>query len=214
MGSWGWTLAALGIIGLVVGIAFFDAKQVTAPVTIPQSVAEVATDEWSTGNESARVTLIEYGDFQCPACRFFFELLRQLKTEFPPQELRVIYRHFPLDNIHSNARAAAHAAEAAGEQGKFFPMHDLLYERQPEWSELDDPTDVFATYAEDLGLDLALFRETLDRPETKEAVQADVRSGNVAQVTATPTFILNGKKIDNPNSYDTLRTLVRTELGQ
>lgn len=163
------------------------------------------------GNEEAPVTLIEYGDFQCPACRSYYFLLEEVKKEFP-DELRIVYRHFPLTRIHPNAMRAAVAAEAAGEQGKFSQMHDLLFERQPDWSGSSNPSEIFLSYAQELELDTEKFKSDMEERSLREKVEGDMRSGRSLQVNSTPTFFLQGQRIQNPRSPEEFIALVRAEL--
>jgi len=171
--------------------------------------------DWSKGNPEAPVTIIEYSDFQCPACGFYFPLLKQLAAEFP-DDVQIIYRHFPLTSIHPRAELAAQAAEAAGVQGKFWQMHDLLFENQDTWSKQSAGAakNIFISYATQLGLDVELFKIDIDNPEIKKAVKKDVVSGNQARVNSTPSLYINGSKINNPRSYDGLRQLVIQALEQ
>src|SRR3989338_7095898 len=117
----------------------------------PQLTKLRSTDHTKWATESANI-LVEYSDFQCPACSSYAELIESLNTDqnfvkSTQSNITFVYRNFPLDNAHPNARIAAHAAEAAGIQGKFYPMHDLLFTRQLEWSENDKPTELFKEYA-------------------------------------------------------------------
>src|SRR5690606_8652134 len=118
------------------------------------------------------------------------------------ENVTFVYRHFPLDAAHPNAREAAYAAEAAGKQGKFFEMHDVLFEKQSEWSPLPDPKETFIGYAEALKLDIEKFTTDMDSKEVQDKVQNDFLSGNEFNVQGTPTFFLNGKRIPNPASVE------------
>ncbi len=157
------------------------------------------------GDTKSQVTLIEYSDFQCPACGAYYPLVKQLVKDFP--NLAVVYRHFPLQQ-HGNARIAAQAAEAAGMQGKFWEMHDLLFDGQRFWSEEKNAKDIFNTYAEKLGLNLEKFKADFDSSEVKNNIEADVQSGT-AQIDGTPTFFLNNQKIQNPQSYEQFRGIIQ-----
>lgn len=151
------------------------------------------------------VTLIEYSDFQCPACGAYYPLVKQIIKDFP--NLTVVYRHFPLAQ-HGNARIAAQAAEAAGKQGKFWEMHDLLFDNQRFWSEEKNAESIFKTYAQKLALDMDKFKADFDSGEVKNKIEADVQSGT-AQINGTPTFFLNNQKIENPQSYEQFKKIIQ-----
>lgn len=146
------------------------------------------------GNESAAVTLVEYSDFQCPACKQFVPHVDELVDSYGDQ-LSFEYRHFPLSQIHANALPAAIAAEAAGQQGAFFPMHDMLFERQSEWAESVAPNRHFREYARELGLDVELFERHLNSRIIRDAVEAEAAEALAAGYRGTPTFILNGERM-------------------
>jgi protein-disulfide isomerase len=166
-----------------------------------------------TGAKDAKVTLVEYGDFQCPACKSYFPLVQELKTTYGDR-VTFQFRHFPLVQIHPNAFVGARAAEAAGLQGKFFEMHDLLYENQDTWSKSSSPNTVLETYAQQLGLDVNKFKTDSASSVVADAINADVKAGQALGASATPTFVLNGKKIDqNPRSLDEFKKLLDDALS-
>lgn len=171
-------------------------------------------DDWIKGAADAPVTLIEYSDFQCPACAAYYPLVTQLHEEFG-DNLRIVYRHYPLTSLHPYAQTAALAAEAAGRQGKFWEMHDKLFENQRSWSSatLTEVNETFEGYAEELGLDLERFRADMDSSEVADAVDADRLAGNRAGVRGTPTFILQGETIQ-VRSYDEFKALVEAAFQQ
>ncbi|MBU1202658.1 DsbA family protein [Patescibacteria group bacterium] len=172
----------------------------------------ILTDqEWIKGNESASVSLIEYSDFQCPACGVYYSHVKSLAEEFGDR-IKIIYRHYPLEQIHPYANLSAQAAEAAGQQGQFWQMHDLLFENQSTWSNSQQPEQIFVDYANQLGLDIEKFKNDMDSREIKNAIRDDEISGNQALVEGTPTFFLNGQKIANPLSYDKFRQIINNEL--
>ncbi|MDD5750011.1 MAG: thioredoxin domain-containing protein [Patescibacteria group bacterium] len=177
----------------------------------PQGSTTITGQEWFKGNPEAEVSLIEYSDFQCPACASYYPLLKRLAEEMG-DEIKIIYRHFPLSSIHPQADLAAQASEAAGVQGYFWEMHDLLFEKQSEWSGQKNAKDIFIGYGRELGLDIELFSADIDSRAVKKIVSDDKISGNQAFVSGTPTLFLNGEKINNPRSYDQLRQLIQNEL--
>ena len=176
-------------------------------------LAAVNETDWIKGATSSAVVLIEYSDFQCPACQAYFPALKQLAEEFGDQ-ITFVYRHFPLRQIHFNAEAAARAAEAAGRQGKFWEMHDKLFENQTAWANDSDAFSLFSAYAESLGLDPAKFEADFNSQEVADKVENDYRSGIQAGVNSTPTFFINGSRISNPRSIDQFRSILERELAQ
>jgi protein-disulfide isomerase len=170
----------------------------------------VAPDDYIKGKVGGQVTLVEYVDFECEACAAFFPLVKQLEKDFS-NDLQIVIRYFPLPG-HRNGMPAALAVEAAGQQGKFFEMHDLLYTEQKKWGEKPTPTpEVFEAYAQQLGLDMEKFKVAVNSPETKARVERDIESGKALGNTGTPSFYLNGKKLQ-PNSYDEFKKAVQAEI--
>ena len=150
------------------------------------------------------MTLIEYSDFQCPACGSYFPVVERLLLENP--QIRFVYRHFPLQQ-HVNAFAASQAAEAAGKQGKFWEMHETLFTNQTAWETSKTAKTIFEGYASDLGLDMEEFMNDYSSEEIKDKINADLKSGLKAGINSTPTFYLNGNKIQ-PNGYEEFKKLI------
>ena len=140
---------------------------------------------------SSPVILEEYGDYQCPPCGQLHPELKRLEHEYGDQ-LQVVFRHFPLTTIHKNAMAAAHAAEAARNQGKFWDMHDLLYRNQVEWAESADAKTIFVSYAQRLNLNLNQFNSDVGSNLINQRITADLQRGASMRVTGTPTVFLDG----------------------
>jgi protein-disulfide isomerase len=149
------------------------------------------------GNADSRVILIEYGDFQCPGCSSAFPTVEKITKKYEEQ-LGFVFRNFPLTSIHPNAKVAAAAAESAGKQGKFWEMYRQLYETQRSWEALgtNERTDFFVSLAEDLQLDTAAFTTSLSDSTINQKINFDIAVGKKAGVDATPTFFLNGERID------------------
>jgi protein-disulfide isomerase len=161
------------------------------------------------GPADALITLEEFGDFQCPPCGKLSEPINGLRKDY---KLRVIYREFPLP-MHAHAREAALAAEAAGRQGKFWPMHDLLYQEQDVWAKSTDARARFNSYAQRLGLDLSRFDRDVDSQDVKEQVELDQRRGAVIGVKNTPTIFLNNEAVaPNRLNPSDLRVEVETAV--
>ena len=151
---------------------------------------EVSTTDHRAGPWAAPVTLVEYGDYQCPSCGQAYPIVQKVQKELGPR-LRFVFRNFPLGEIHPHAEHAAEAAEAAAAQGKFWEMHDMLYEHQRA---LDDAH--LLQYANELGLDAERARRELESGTYADRVRSDFRSGVRSGVNGTPTFFLNGARYD------------------
>lgn len=150
------------------------------------------------GLEDAPVTLVEYGDYDCPSCGDLYPILRRIQDRLG-NRLRFVFRHFPLSEVHPYAQRAAEAAEAAAAQGQFWQMHGHLYEHQDA---LDD--DHLREYAAELGLDTDQFERELHERVHEQRVNEDVQSGTRSGVTGTPTFFINGERYDGPLEFDRL----------
>ncbi|MBI4599870.1 DsbA family protein [Candidatus Uhrbacteria bacterium] len=159
------------------------------------------------GNELAQKTIVEYSDFQCPACKAYYPIMKDVEKELG-QTVRIAYRHFPLTQLHKNSLQASYAAEAAGKQGKFWDMHDMLFERQESWSADENVGDIFVGYAQELGLNVEQFKTDIASDAVKDRVRRDMDSGTAANVPGTPTFFLNGKQIESPRSFATFKALL------
>jgi len=169
-----------------------------------------AQGEWQLGPDDAAITIIEYSDFECPFCAQSAPILRQLQHDYP-EDVRLIFRHFPLVNIHEKARLAAQAAEAAGAQGAFWEMHDLLFGTQAEWK---DQTEVeFQTWlveqADSLGLDVDKFQRDLLSDENAARSQKAWDDGVALGLTGTPTLVINGQYYSGPRDYWSLSAIVK-----
>jgi protein-disulfide isomerase len=142
------------------------------------------------GEADARVTLEEFGDFQCPPCEMMAPALAKIEHDYA-DKLRVVFRNFPLA-MHNHARLAAQAAEAAGMQGRFWEMHDALYRNRPVWAAKgDDVQDLFIEYARSIGLDVERFKRDIETEPVKERVNADQQRGTSMGVSSTPTIFIN-----------------------
>ena len=202
----------IGVLLLVAGCLWALAKIVAknAPTTTPAELSSaVTTSDWVRGNKDSKVVLLEYADFQCPACGAYNPLLEQLYQE-SGDKIQIVYRNFPLSQ-HKNAWLAAQAAGAAGLQGKFWEMENKIFENQRQWSELANPRDTFIQYAESLGLDVNQFKKDIDSKQVKDKISSDQNGGNLSGIDHTPTFFLNGKEIQ-PTSYDELKNLITQSI--
>lgn len=203
-------LILLAIIVVLGGIFFFTRDE-------SSDTANVSTDTASSnvyGKTDSSVTLVEFGDFECPACAAYFPIVQQIKADYG-DKIAFQFRHFPLVQIHPNAMIASRAAEAAGKQGKFWEMHDLLYQQQQAWSKSSNANAIFESYATQLGLNLDQFKADVAAQSTLDAINADVKIGQGLKVNSTPTFVLNGQKIETtPQTYEAFKQLLDAELAK
>jgi protein-disulfide isomerase len=186
----------------------------TSPTASPTQIEPGADPAHALGNANAPVTLEEFGDFECPPCGMVHPILKSLAAEFGPNRLRIIFREFPLVPAHAHALAAARAAEAAGLQGKFWEMHDAIYEHQKDWHEAFDVRPIFEGYGKTIGLDV----EQLQRDSTSESVERriflDGKRGHSLNVQGTPTVFMNGREVPFQSLEPTkLRELINAELA-
>lgn len=170
-----------------------------------------ATAQQNT-ESTAKVTIVEYSDYQCPACAYYHPIVDSLKQELG-DDLKVEYKYFPL-NSHQYAALAARAAEAAKNQGKFLEMHNLLFENQQQWSSSNNPISAIIGYARDLELNMDQFRKELNAAETQQIVMEEKQEGVQLGVNSTPTFYINGEKLQqNPNTYNEFKTIVESYMN-
>lgn len=210
-----WLIMAVVIIGSVFGVIKLASKSQVSDSgsdKLALTISTINENENVKGNKEAVTTLIEYSDFQCPACGSYYSILKKVAEDMGEQ-VRFAYRHFPLPQ-HKNAKLAATVAEASGKQGKFWEMHDLIFQNQSDWSEEKNAAIIFAKYAQDLNLDLARFQIDIASDEIKAKIENDYKSGVKVGVNSTPSFFLNGKKLDNPRNYDEFKNAILQALGQ
>lgn len=188
-------IALIALVVLLVGAFIISRKSKKVDMETINSVAVVEPAQHIKGSMEAPVTLVEYSDFQCPACQAAAPQLNDLLDQFDGK-FNLEFRHFPLRSIHGNAQLAGQAAEAAGMQGKFWEMHDALYEHQAEWSQSFNPTRYFKKYAEGLDLNLDRFVYDMESEKVKNVVNAGFDEATEMNLPGTPSFTVNGEKID------------------
>lgn len=164
------------------------------------------------GSEETTITMTEYSDYQCPACGHFHPIVEKLKEKYGDQ-IELELKHFPL-NSHQYAALAARAAEAAKNQGKFKQMHNLIFENQQRWSSSGSPTSIFVNFAEEIDLDVEQFKNDLNAAETQKVVMEQKQEGRNAGVNATPTFFIDGQKVDPlPRDFQEFDQLIQQHLN-
>lgn len=187
-------VTVVAALTITIGAMLYRAKHVAAVSISKRTVAAQATDSvHARGSADAPVTLEEFGDFQCPPCGRLAGPLQEIEKDYGVR-LRVIFRNFPFA-IHEHAREAACAAEAAGLQGHFWEMHDLLYREQANWSKTKDVQPLFASYAGTLGLNLDRFEKDMSSEKVKEKVESDQKRGEAIGVKNTPTIFINNESV-------------------
>ena len=153
-----------------------------------------ADPPYTLGSPNAPARLEEFGDYQCPPCGLFHPILQQMHKEFG-DKLQITFREYPLAPAHQHAIAAASAAEAAGLQGKFWPMHDLLYEHQNDWKDKFDVRPIFEGYAQQIGLNLDRYKRDVAGEAVAQRIFLDRKRGESLGVKGTPTVFLNGREV-------------------
>jgi protein-disulfide isomerase len=158
------------------------------------------------GPADAPVTIIEYSDFQCPACEMYHFVIEKLlaSSTYP---IRFVYRNFPLSQ-HANAIPSVLASEAADQQGKYWEMHKLIFDNHADWTELSDSNPVFLGYAAKIGLNIEKYKADIASSTLKSAITKEVADGVALGINSTPTFFINDKVIVNPPSYAEFKTII------
>jgi protein-disulfide isomerase len=201
-------LLILGVLIVVaVTVAFFLARRgnsenpsgaVSTSASLNSSPL-ITTGGWARGNLAAKTVLVEFGDFQCPSCAVARLKVDNILKKFQ-DNLKVVFKQYPMEAIHRNAMVAAQASEAAGKQLKFWEMYELLFARQNEWANVPDARTFFMRYAAELQMDVERFRQDLLDGNLRNKIFRDMLEGQVAQVRSVPTFFLNGKLLQNVKS--------------
>ena len=210
-------LVMIGIVVVVVGIGWLLLNTGGA-VQSPQSLVPtmindlVVPETHMTGSTSAKVNLVEFGDYECPACGAVHPALKKVVEEYKGNpNFNFSFRNFPLSQ-HVTARPAAYAAEAAAKQSKFWEMHDMLYERQSELERKGNASDIFAGYAQQLGMNVDQFKSDMNSDSVRAAVDRDLADANRLDLNHTPTLYMNGVDLDYLPSYDQFKKLIEVQL--
>lgn len=202
-----WIVFIAVCVAILGGLVLFSKKDDVnvADIDASKVIAETETvpGDHVWGNKDAEVVLVEYGDFQCPGCGGAYPNLKTIKETYKDQ-VAFVFRNLPLTSIHPNALAAATAAEAAAMQGKFWEMHDKLYDNQTLWSDTDasSRTDVFVGYASELGLNTDQFKSDLSNPKVTAKISRDRALANKLKLTGTPSLMIGETKLDEESTSD------------
>ena len=211
-------IAAVALLTVGIATAVYRAKTKTGPVPLAgvagsPTPSELPEDPFlhARGPRNAPVTLVIYGDFQCPPCAVVSKAIDELQKQHEGK-MRVVFHQFPLE-MHRHAIKAALAAEAAAVQGKFWEMHDMLYRYQPVWGETTNPNFLFESYAESIGLDVARFRADRSAPDVRARVIADAAFGESQGIKVTPTIFINGIELRTGFTKDQLQGAIVAALA-
>lgn len=206
------TKILLGIIAVIVagliGVFVMFNKQGSSTTTDASKLVRATSQKQGSGS----VQLVEFGDYQCPACGAAYPNVQKIMKEYDGK-VTLIWRNYPLETIHKNALVSAQYAQASAQQNKFWEMHDKLYETQKEWSELADPTGKFAEYATALGIDAAKLKNAAKDGAVTAIINQDKADGDAVGVQGTPTFFVNGKQVASYD-YASLKAAIDTALSQ
>lgn len=179
-----------------------------ADTTSSIKMPPLTTKDIQIGVPKAKIQLVEYADFQCPSCKAYYPIIKKLQIDFQGKML-FVYRFFPLFNIHQNALNSSDAAYAANSQGKFWEMHDMLFETQDTWATSTTARDIFLQDAAKLGLDIPEFQKDFNNPATEKFVKDQANAALDLGLQGTPTFFLNGKIIALPATYADFKTVLQ-----
>ena len=205
MGKIGWIVFSVVVVALIVGLVVWT-RATNPPLNVSgvngNSVLGATAESGDIGDNvkgkaDSKVLLVEYGDFQCPSCKSAHPNVNTLLGEYDDR-IAFVFRNFPLASIHPNAKAAAAAAEAAGLQGKYWQMYNSLFDNQDSWKNLDasQRTEAFKSFAAEFGVDQAKFDADFAGDPVSKKLAFDQALGRQQGVSATPTFFLNGKQLD------------------
>ena len=210
-----WAVIA-GIVIVLVGVFLLTGNKSDNSGTKGSSTTAATNHVMGTG--STGVKLVEYGDYQCPYCQAYYSTVKQVVEEYK-DKIYFQFVNFPLPNLHQNAFAAARAAEAADKQGKFWEMHDLLYQNSDPsgasgWVTSKAPTTYFNQYATQLGLNMDKFKKDYASSDVNAAINADMSKGNKLGVEGTPSFFIDGKKVTINNTTDDFKKALDAAISK
>ncbi len=198
------------VVGALIGLFFLFGSDNNSPSQV-NSQSELVRAA-SHRLDSGAVQVVEFGDYECPACSVAYPITQKLLADYKGK-ISFYFRNFPLSQIHPNAMISAEAAEAAAAQGKFWQMHDLLYSQQTEWANLGDPLPKLKEYARNLGLNVDQFESDLRANKYQTAILQDLNDGVSLGVPGTPTFFVNGSQSDS-YGFDSLKSLIEAAISQ
>lgn len=200
------------IIAALVGIMFVQKGKDNTNASNNNNAGQRSQNYY--GKLDSKVTLTEFVDFQCEACYAYYPHVKQVKEKYKDR-VRFEIRNFPIESSHQFARLAARYAEAAARQGKFFEMHDMILEGQKSWEQTQNPQSTFDGYAQAIGLDMNKLKSDYQSAEVNAVINRDLADVKALGGDGTPTFVLNGKKIESPGpSVEALSKVLDDALKQ
>ncbi len=200
-------LFRLGVLAKTIELAGSRAPTAANPGNQPPQVYEIALGESPVkGRRDAPVTIVEFSDFQCPGCKTYQALVNQV-LQLYPKDVKLVYKEFPLAEIHAHAVDAAKAALAAARQGKFWEMHDMMYQNQGELG-----MNELKQYAQNVGLDVLQWQKDFSSPELKQQLTREADEGRAAGVDSTPSFFVNGRRI-TAGTIEEFKSLIQEALN-
>ena len=221
MNKKGWIIFGVIVVLLLAGLVLVSSKNKVSVSDIDVNAIQTASEKSGNiadhvfGKADSKVVLIEYGDFQCPTCGAVHPIVQPLTEKYKDQ-IAFVFRNFPLTTIHPNARAAAAAAEAAGLQGKYWEMHNVIYDNQDSWSSstADERTNFFVSYAKEIGIDTDKFKTDLDNADVNKKISFDQAIGKRINIQGTPTVYLNGQQLEltTVNNTTNLENALKAEM--
>ena len=196
---------ALGILAAIILTGYLVSR-------VPKVESVYGKGDPVKGAPQATVKIVEYSDFQCPACQQVQGTIKRIMEEYSGA-VQLIYNDFPLVRVHPNALPAAEAAQCAFSQGRFWEYHDLLFEGQNIWAQSTDPQSSFMGYARDAGLNIEQFSRCLENHETRKAVREDMNEGETLRIQSTPTFFINNTRLVGPATFSNFKEAIDAQLG-
>jgi protein-disulfide isomerase len=209
--------AIVAVIGFVV-YALSRPESSVSPINNNRPKVEADASKLNQGNflgpENAKVTLSEFGDYQCPACGQYHKFLKENLLPKYDGKIKFVFLNYPLPQIHDNAQPAAQAAEAAALQGKFWQMHDILYERQKDWENLKDPRSKFESYAKEIGINLDQYKQDFASQKVIDIINNQAALGDAFKLEGTPSFFVNGVQVDTKGGSSSIEQAIEKALAQ
>ena len=202
-------IACIAVVAVLVKLAGTSGGPGSAPV-VNEKLPAVSSKDIILGNPEAKVAVIEYSDFQCPACASYNPMVNALLSEYDGK-VKLAYRFFPLRGIHKNGVISGRAGYAAWKLGKFSEMKDMLFDNQADWENSTDPEKVFGEYAKSLDLNVDEFNKIMNSKEAEEAVVAGETEAMSLGLNSTPTFFIGNKQV-SPRTVDDFKKLIDAEL--
>jgi protein-disulfide isomerase len=188
-------ISGIGVVVIVIGFYFWNKSSNTIATPVVVDMSKIVTpDSHRIGLPMAKVVVTEFGDYECPACGAAHPVTKELIAKYADaKDVAFVFRNYPLQQ-HRNAIPGAQFAEAAGLQGKFWEMHDKIYETQTKWSTMSDASSVFLGYAQELGLDMSKLSQDIKSDTVANRIKGDQTAGEAIGINSTPTFYVNGVK--------------------